>query len=54
MGIFSKIKKLQESQSTNTHEQVFLGENFDVRMKWFKDTFQQCSDITFIIIEMDN
>ncbi|MBT2729699.1 spore germination protein [Bacillus sp. ISL-75] len=47
MGIFSKTKKQQESQSTYTHEQVFLGENFDVRMKWIRNAFQQCSDIAF-------
>ncbi|WP_310366920.1 spore germination protein [Neobacillus drentensis] len=47
MRVFSKIKKTQGTQSSNTHEQVLLGDNFDIRMKWFKDTFQQCSDITF-------
>ncbi|WP_066249593.1 spore germination protein [Neobacillus drentensis] len=47
MGIFSKPKKQQDSKSANTQEQVFLGENFDVRMKWFKDTFQKSDDITF-------
>ncbi|WP_312475134.1 spore germination protein [Neobacillus sp.] len=47
MSIFSKFKNKEKSQQGTTNEQVFLGEDFDVRLKWFKDTFQKSDDITF-------
>lgn len=48
MSFFSKNKKQQlRSNNTNTREQVSLEEDFDARMQWFKESFQQCSDITF-------
>ncbi|TWD89723.1 spore germination protein KA/spore germination protein [Neobacillus bataviensis] len=44
MPFFSKVKK--QTPNSNTPEQVFLGEDFDVRYKWLKQSFDQCSDIT--------
>ncbi|OIK16778.1 spore germination protein [Bacillus sp. MUM 116] len=45
MSFFSKLKRLQQTQKEN--KKVFLGADFDVRMEWFKETFQQSIDITF-------
>ncbi|WP_066390510.1 spore germination protein [Neobacillus mesonae] len=48
MSIFSVFKRLQQDQQEKKQKrQVFLGENFDVRMEWFKETFHQSIDITF-------
>lgn len=47
MSIFSKFKNQEKSKQRTTNEQVFLGEDFDIRLKWFKDTFDQSIDITF-------
>ncbi|WP_066074516.1 spore germination protein [Neobacillus soli] len=47
MSFFSKFKSQTKAQQGTTNKQVFLGEDFDVRLKWFKDTFDQCIDITF-------
>ncbi|ULT57279.1 spore germination protein [Neobacillus drentensis] len=44
MPFFSKEKK--QTPNSNAPEQVFLGEDFDVRFKWLKQSFHQCSDIT--------
>ncbi|PLS01392.1 spore germination protein [Neobacillus cucumis] len=44
MPFFSKEKK--QNQNKASAEQVFLGEDFDVRYKWLKQSFNQCSDIT--------
>lgn len=45
MSFFLKLKRLQQSQKEN--KKIFLGADFDVRMEWFKETFQQSIDITF-------
>src|SRR3954453_19332214 len=45
MSFFSKTKK-QSRTSNNTSDQVFLGDNFDSRLNWLKQSFNLCSDIT--------
>ncbi|ETI66144.1 spore germination protein [Neobacillus vireti] len=44
MPIFSKNK--HKTVQNSAHEQLFLGEDYDVRLKWFKTTFQNSDDIT--------
>lgn len=44
MSILTKLKKHEQPKQK---KQVFLSENFDDRMNWFKETFQQSVDITF-------
>lgn len=44
MPFFSKEKK--QNPNSKPPEQVFLGEDFDARFKWLKQSFNQCSDIT--------
>ncbi|MCM3571174.1 spore germination protein [Neobacillus mesonae] len=48
MSIFSKLKiRSQDQQEKKQKRQVFLGEDFDSRLEWFKETFNQSIDITF-------
>jgi hypothetical protein len=44
MPIFSKDKRTTQNSA---NQQIFLGKDYDVRMKWFKATFQNSDDITF-------
>ncbi|MFF2448775.1 spore germination protein [Neobacillus sp. NPDC058068] len=45
MPIFSKNKR--KAVQNSAHEQLFLGEDYDIRMKWFNATFQNSDDITY-------
>ncbi|EKN71030.1 hypothetical protein BABA_02607 [Neobacillus bataviensis LMG 21833] len=47
MSIFSKSKKQSQPGQGASNQQVFLGEDYDAKLKWFKDTFQKSDDITF-------